>query len=122
MNKHQDPTGFEESPRLDGTDGVAMIQTSRLKREQDHWFVINSYVSMFEPAARQQRLDALQQLHEPRHYGPSERHAQRGRGRREDYPLASDADGVRGLPQDRRTYRSSSSGVRHHEGLKEPPL
>jgi hypothetical protein len=57
MNKHQDPTVFEESPKL--ADGVAVIETFS-KCEQDHSFVVNSHVSMFEPATRQ-RLDALQQ-------------------------------------------------------------
>jgi DHA2 family multidrug resistance protein len=51
---------FNMLRNLGGAIGVAMVETYVTKREQYHSFVINSHVSMFEPATRQ-RLDALQQ-------------------------------------------------------------
>ncbi|WP_076864310.1 DHA2 family efflux MFS transporter permease subunit [Bradyrhizobium mercantei] len=52
---------FNMLRNLGGAIGVAMIETFSTKREQYHSFVINSHVSMFEPATRE-RLDALQQF------------------------------------------------------------
>jgi MFS transporter, DHA2 family, multidrug resistance protein len=51
---------FNMLRNLGGAIGVAMIETFSTKREQYHSFVINSHVSIFEPATRQ-RLDELQQ-------------------------------------------------------------
>jgi DHA2 family multidrug resistance protein len=51
---------FNMLRNLGGAIGVAMVETFTTKREQYHSFVINSHVSIFEPATRQ-RLDQLQQ-------------------------------------------------------------
>jgi hypothetical protein len=51
---------FNMLRNLGGAIGVAMVETFTTKREQYHSFVINSHVSVFEPATRQ-RLGELQQ-------------------------------------------------------------
>jgi DHA2 family multidrug resistance protein len=51
---------FNMLRNLGGAIGVAMVETFTTKREQYHSFVINSHVSVFEPATMQ-RLGELQQ-------------------------------------------------------------